>query len=131
MHLPFSPKRHSRKSAWVALLLAVLLSANLLFAQSSNSNADSAKNAKKLAKLKRIDHIIVVYQENWSFDGLYGFFPGANGLQNAVNAAPQVDAGGNPLASVPQPKDPNGNPDVRFNGVTLPVGPYDLSQYVP
>jgi len=30
--------------------------------------------------LKQIDHIIVIYQENWSFDSLYDLFPGANGL---------------------------------------------------
>ena len=33
--------------------------------------------------LAAIDHIIVVYQENWSFDSLYGYFPGANGIANA------------------------------------------------
>jgi phospholipase C len=26
-------------------------------------------------KLDRVNHIIVVYQENWSFDSLYGLFP--------------------------------------------------------
>ncbi len=36
-----------------------------------------------------INHIIVVYMENWSFDALYGMFPGANSLANAMNAAPQ------------------------------------------
>ncbi|HEX9047519.1 MAG TPA: acid phosphatase [Verrucomicrobiae bacterium] len=35
--------------------------------------------------LAAIDHIIVVYQENWSFDALYGKFPGANGIANATN----------------------------------------------
>ncbi len=33
--------------------------------------------------LSDIDHIIVIYQENWSFDGLYGTFPGADGIANA------------------------------------------------
>ena len=37
--------------------------------------------------LSNIDHIIVVYQENWPFDGLYGSFPGANGLSNASAAS--------------------------------------------
>lgn len=27
-----------------------------------------------------IEHLIVIYLENWSFDGLYGTFPGADGL---------------------------------------------------
>ncbi|MEZ0257409.1 MAG: alkaline phosphatase family protein, partial [Chthoniobacter sp.] len=34
-----------------------------------------------------IDHIVVIYQENWTFDGLYGSFPGANGLANASTAS--------------------------------------------
>ena len=33
--------------------------------------------------LDQINHIIVIYQENWSFDSLYGKFPGANGLASA------------------------------------------------
>src|SRR5258706_4597462 len=41
-----------------------------------------------------INHIIVVYMENWSFDALYGTFPGANGISNAGSAAPQVDKTG-------------------------------------
>ena len=34
-----------------------------------------------------IDHFIIIYQENWSFDALYGRFPGANGIANASAAA--------------------------------------------
>src|SRR5882724_10361621 len=128
MHLPYSPERHSRTSARVAIVLAILLLVSPLSAQ---SNTDAARIAKKLSKLKRIDHIIVVYQENWSFDSLYGYFPGVNGLINAHNTAyRQVDAAGNPLASVPQPTN-NGAPDPRFTGITLPTGPYNLAQYVP
>src|SRR5262245_58608405 len=37
--------------------------------------------------LQQIDHFIVIYQENWSFDGLYGSFPGANGIANASAAS--------------------------------------------
>ena len=37
--------------------------------------------------LERIDHIVVIYQENWSFDSLFGLFPGADGIANAVNAS--------------------------------------------
>ena len=51
--------------------------------------------------LSNIDHIIVVYQENWSFDGLYGSFPGANGRASASAASlNQIDRlNGNPLAN--------------------------------
>jgi phospholipase C len=48
-----------------------------------------------------IDHIVVVYQENWSFDALYGSFPGANGIANAsATSLNQLDRlTGNSLSS--------------------------------
>ncbi len=76
------------------------------------------------ARLANIEHWIVIYQENWSFDSLYGKFPGADGLNNAAATIPQVDRTGRPLATLPDPStDPNIPPG-------LPVRPYDLSQYV-
>ena len=36
--------------------------------------------------LQQINHVIVIYQENWSFDSLYGKFPGANGLSRETPA---------------------------------------------
>src|SRR5438132_11235313 len=39
----------------------------------------------------RVQHIVVVYQENWSFDSLYGQFPGVNGLQNGFDNLPQLE----------------------------------------
>ncbi|HXU66228.1 MAG TPA: acid phosphatase [Casimicrobiaceae bacterium] len=54
------------------------------------------------AGLDRIEHIIVIYAENRSFDSLYGLFPGANGLANATPAQyTQVDHDGKPLATLP------------------------------
>ena len=34
--------------------------------------------------LARIEHIVVIYAENRSFDHLYGLFPGAEGIANAT-----------------------------------------------
>ncbi len=82
--------------------------------------------------LAKINHLIVVYQENWSFDSLYGKFPGANGFANAGAAIRQVDKNGQPYAALPQPidttKSPVG-PDPRFPANT-PVAPFDAAQYV-
>src|SRR4051794_24430347 len=79
----------------------------------------------------RINHVIVIYQENWSFDGLYGNFPGANGLAN-VGTVTQVDKDGKPYTTLPQPIDttlkPPG-PDPRFPA-NMPVAPFDTSKYV-
>ena len=54
------------------------------------------------AKLNRVKHIIVVYQENWSFDSLYGDFPGANGLDNSsATSLNQLDrVTGQPLSTM-------------------------------
>ncbi|MDQ6620592.1 MAG: acid phosphatase [Pseudomonadota bacterium] len=52
--------------------------------------------------LERIEHIIVIYAENRSFDNLYGLFPGANGIANATPAQyTQVDRDGTPLPHLP------------------------------
>src|ERR1700687_3194765 len=40
---------------------------------------------------ERVRHVVVIYQENWSFDSLYGQFPGVNGLQNGFDTLPQLD----------------------------------------
>lgn len=102
-----------------------------------------------------INHIIVVYQENWSFDALYGSFPGANGIANAsTTALTQVDrVTSNSIASLLfyDPVSnviPTNNPPVPLNGTLDPhflttnsmtgnitaivntLAPYDLSAYI-
>src|SRR6266567_3313172 len=48
--------------------------------------------------LAGVEHILVIYAENRSFDHLYGLFPGANGLANATaEAKTQLDHDGSPL----------------------------------
>jgi phospholipase C len=81
----------------------------------------------------KINHVIVIYQENWSFDGLYGKFPGANGLANAGDAVKQVDKEGKPLQFLPRPLDTSVKPPVPDNRFPekMPVQPYDLLSYVP
>ena len=83
--------------------------------------------------LSRIQHIVVIYQENWSFDSLYGNFPGANGFANDAATVPQVDKTGQAYAVLPQPVNTNLKPpapDPRFPA-GLPVKPFDASRYVP
>ncbi|MGI9149730.1 MAG: alkaline phosphatase family protein [Chloroflexota bacterium] len=82
--------------------------------------------------LQKINHIIVIYQENWSFDSLYGRFPGANGIDDAGDAVQQVDKDGVPYSVLPQPLNTTFSPpvpDPRFPA-DLPVAPFDLSQHV-
>ncbi len=90
-------------------------------------------HAEGTVDYSKIKHIILIYQENWSFDGLYGKFPGADGLDNAGAAVSQVDLKGNLLKSLPQPvieEKKKREADDRFPK-DMPVGPYDLSNYVP
>jgi len=47
--------------------------------------------------LAKIEHIVVIFAENRSFDHLYGLFPGANGLANATpEQTTQLDHDGTP-----------------------------------
>ncbi len=86
--------------------------------------------ARPVPALDRITHVIVIYQENWSFDGLFGKFPGANGLARAAATVPQTDKAGKPYAVLPPALDYRGMPDRRIPE-GLPVAPFDLAPYVP
>ncbi len=80
----------------------------------------------------KINHVVVIFEENWSFDGLFGKFPGANGLANA-GAVQQLDRKGEPILAMPAALDnrvPPAVPDARIPA-GLPTGPFDLGQYVP
>ena len=105
-------------------LTALLLLALALVAGSSVGTAHADVPAGK------INHVIVVYQENWSFDGLFGNIPGVNGLANAASAPKQVDKGGTPYATLPQPFNTGTKSvDPRFPS-DLPNAPFDAAKYV-
>ena len=54
------------------------------------------------AGLDRIEHVIILYAENRSFDNLYGLFPGANGLANATPTQfTQIEHDGQALPHLP------------------------------
>lgn len=78
--------------------------------------------------LERIEHIVVIYLENRSFDNLFGLFPGANGLADADNAPPQVDEYGRPYLTLP-PVMNGKNRDDRFPG-DLANAPFNIADYV-
>lgn len=122
----------NHRSTVVSAIAASALAAAL---PSADALANDAANSATRALKQRINHIIVIYQENWSFDSLYGQFPGINGLANGFDNLPQRDkAAGytNYIYQTPQPL--NGAPDLRFppgNGQpALPLIPYDLTQFV-
>ena len=63
-----------------------------LFAAVTVSAAGAARGNDQISK---INHIVVIYEENHSFDNLYGGWEGVNGLANADAAhTAQVDQSG-------------------------------------
>lgn len=125
---------------------ALGLSASLLAVSPVESHADADRDGKIDQQLHRINHIIVIYQENWSFDSLYGQFPGANGLANGFDNLPQADKSTgyaslmyqtpSPLAGFPAAPDPAfpnaGGLLGSWTNPTqpLPLIPYDFTKYV-
>ena len=120
----------------------VALSFGTLLATTSASVADDDR-----ADLKSIKHIIVIYQENWSFDSLYGQFPGADGYANSFDTLPQVDVKAAPAYSsliykTPSPLNNAIDPQFPSIGgnlalgskpnqmVALPLIPYDFMAYI-
>src|SRR5262245_28480652 len=109
-----------------AAAASLALTAALLLGPASLSLAQTNSG------LQKINHIVVIYQENWSFDSLYGHFPGANGLDNAGPTTPQVDKDGNPYTTLPQPLNTSFSPaiaDPRFPA-DMQVAPFDTTKYV-
>ena len=77
------------------------------------------------AGLKRIEHIVVIYAENRSFDNLYGLFPGADGIAQATPSTwTQTDHNDQPLPHLPPVwNDKSG----QFKAVaTLPNRPFRI-----
>lgn len=85
------------------------------------------------AGLERIQHIVVVFMENRSFDNLLGLFPMAENLLAARDAPPQADRDGRPYATLPQPINTSLRPpvpDQRFPA-DLPNRPFLIDAFVP
>lgn len=74
-----------------------------------------------------IDHIVVLFLENRSFDHLFGSYPGAEGL--ASYRGKQADAGGVTYATLPPPLGRDGKPDPRFPA-DLPNQPFPMLTFV-
>jgi phospholipase C len=86
----------------------------------------------KTRGLDSIQHIVVIYLENRSFDSLFGKFPGANGLNHAKNALPQIDQFGRAYKTLPVVMSSQHNlnvPDSRFP-TDLPNRPFNMASYV-
>src|SRR5450432_3009643 len=66
------------------------------------SHPDDARRRDD-ALAARVDHIVVIYAENRSFDNLFGHFPGARGLDEVI------DHDGHPLPAYVRQRDRDGS----------------------
>lgn len=83
-----------------------------------------------------IDHLVVIFVENHTFDNLYGLFPGANSLTRAGAAVPQVDRLGRPYSILPpvvNTEPPGGGgPEIDPHfPPNLPNEPFAITDYLP
>src|SRR6058998_3781974 len=85
--------RGSRRLAF-AVLAAVFVAATMSSAAGAGRGSD---------QLRKINHIVVIYQENHSFDNLYGTWERVNGLShaNATNTS-QLNQAGAPFGCLKQ-----------------------------
>ncbi|MEO6851958.1 MAG: alkaline phosphatase family protein, partial [Mucilaginibacter sp.] len=74
-----------KKSTLTFVSCAFLLSLAISSCKKDKTNGTTGIN--------KVNHVVVIYLENHSFDNLYGQFAGANGLSNATTSnTTQVDA---------------------------------------
>ena len=87
----------------------------------------------KPAGMDKIEHVIVLFMENRSFDNIFGLFPTANSILAAGQIPPQVDKDAKPYDVLPRPINTNVKPamvDGRFPA-DLPNRPFLTNAYVP
>lgn len=91
---------------------------------SSSSKSSGSGGGGEAKGLSELSHVVVIVLENWSFDSLYGEFPGAEGLSAPSAKIPQID----PATSAPYPTLPQEEPYLPKN---LPNAPFALDDYLP
>jgi len=137
MRMKCKPQQQWLNRAATFIILSATALASMPGTGCAGQEGNSRHDGKSFdhALRAKVNHIIVIYQENWSFDSLYGKFPGVNGLQNSFDTLPQLDKAANYtnyIYATPQPL--NGAADLRFppgNGQpALPMIPYDFTKYV-
>ncbi len=120
---PFSP------AAIVLSACLMVSSASFLTGCKAATDTTTTKVDTTVTGLKKINHVIVVYMENHSFDNLYGEYPGANGIANATAGEEiQIDtATKQPYTNLPAPPG-----DVTTKLFPSPIngnGPFNIDQY--
>jgi phospholipase C len=117
--------------ATIVMLGAPLCSAQTGAAQRRPTSGATTARTRRPAPfdLNSIKHVIVIYQENWSFDGLYSQFPGTDRVPFGTAVA-QYDAQGRRIDSMSVPRDDENHP---FTGrrwkERMPASFYSLGDF--
>jgi len=103
----------TKKLSWLLLIYGVVGCASMHASQPQS-------------RLQAIEHIVVIYAENRSFDHLYGLFPGANGIAQATpEQYLQIDHDGKPFPYLPTiPASKNG--EYPAIDIRLPNHPFRI-----
>jgi phospholipase C len=136
-----------RRSLYVSLSGAALLALGLTHCDDSTDEnpvvtpchleprTPSTAPAQTASQLSPINHIVVLFLENHSYDALYGALDadaGAEGLQN-LQFVPQQDTNGDTYINLPQPMNTDVTPNIpddRFP-IDLQNSPFEIDQYTP
>src|SRR4051794_31506779 len=101
-----APGRSPMLSLPRAIALCLGAAAFLVVASSATSGPTGQPGLQGPPGTTQIQHLVVVQLENWSFDSLFGTFPGVDGLTPGLGTPmplPQTDKLGTPLTSLPGP----------------------------
>jgi phospholipase C len=127
-----------------------MLGATLLLAAMAAAPGAAQAGGRDRDPLAGIKHIVVIYEENHSFDNLWGLWPGVDGIARRPSRTPrqtQVDVNGRPFDCLLQvdvnlttsaDPPPNGglaptcstNPPAAFNSA-FPNRIFDIGRFIP
>lgn len=112
----------TRQTTWRDAVVGVV--ALGIVAIMASCSSDSLSPSQKFTSgLSKVNHIVVIYMENHSFDNEYGEFAGANNLSDATTAAVQAESSGTKYTTLPQVA---GSPFPT----TLANAPFAIEDYV-
>ena len=112
-----------RNSTICAVAMAALFTG---CAGSRHSEQSKTGALSGLQGIEKVNHVVVIYMENHSFDNLYGQFEGAEGQANASKESMlQLDRNGQPYQYLPA------IPRSSEFPTNIPNGYFNIDQYVP
>lgn len=92
----------------------------------SCGSARHTQNSSTSNGIGKVQHVVVIYMENHSFDNLYGQFEGANGLSNATLAnRTQLDQNDKPYQYLPA------IPRSSQFPLNMPNDYFNIDKYIP